>query len=138
MLWQEDESRSYPLPASVSSSSTTRLVVVDRYKHLGSYIDITGSLVPDARHRAKSAMTAYALIAISIFGASTLSFKRRVQLAMSLVVSRLIYNVHVWDVFGGLQRRILNNVYMRIWRRIAGHTRDGISLRLVILMFAFF
>eukprot|EP00973_Karenia_brevis_P001850 252613-Karenia_brevis.AAC.1 len=47
--------------------------VVREYKHLGSIISCDGNLVPDARHRAASAMIAYKPISHRIFGSPRIS-----------------------------------------------------------------
>ena len=43
-----------------------KLVVVSQYKHLGGIIDISGSLVPEARRRVRSAMTSFAPLSIKM------------------------------------------------------------------------
>ena len=44
-----------------------RINVVDRYRHLGTIVMANGNDVPNARLRAKSAMEAYAPLALRIF-----------------------------------------------------------------------
>jgi len=97
--------------------------VVDCYKHLGCIVDGSGNLVPEARNREKSAMSAFAPLSTKVLGSKALSIKRRIGLAWSLVISRLVFGVHTWTEFSGQARRILNNVYMRVWRRVLGDPR---------------
>ena len=52
-----------------------------------------------------------------------MGLQRRVCLTWSLVMPRLFYNVHIWSSFQGKPRKILNAVYMRVLRRIAGDPR---------------
>ena len=47
------------------------------------------------------------------------------DVAITFVMSRLFYNVHVWSTFAGKARDILNAVYMRTWRRAVGDLRHG-------------
>ena len=98
--------------------------VVTSYKHLGSIITDCNNLVPEARNRERSAMSAYVPL-VPILGATALSIRRRVRLAWSLIMSRLFYNTHVWSSFCGKPRNILNMVYMKVWRRIAGEPKFG-------------
>eukprot|EP00973_Karenia_brevis_P017938 2465190-Karenia_brevis.AAC.1 len=105
------------LPECLGSPS---LRVVQEYKHLGSLISSDGSPAADAPHRAQSAMSAYAPLATKIFGCIRLSRHVRLRLYNALVVSRLIYNVHVWSNVSKAAYTRLNSVYMRGLRRIAG------------------
>ena len=102
--------------------STVKVHVVSSYKHLGSIIDESSNLVPDARHRERSALSAFVPL-VKVLGSHALGLQRKVRLAWSLVMPRLFYNVHVWSSFQGKPRKILNAVYMRVWRRIAGDPR---------------
>ena len=97
--------------------------VVPEYKHLGSIIAASGSLVPEARQRARSAMNAFAPLAMKVFGSKSVGIQRRITLGWSLVVSRLFFNVHVWSKFAGKARSIINGMYMRLWRRIGNDPR---------------
>ena len=86
-----------------------KLCIVDQYKHLGSTVAKDGGLVPEARMRATSAMCAYAPIAQSVFGAKSIEPFFRVQLAYSVVVSRLVYNVHIWSSIPNTSWRIFTS-----------------------------
>jgi len=54
-----------------------------------------------------------------------LAVSTRIMLANSLVMSRLIYNIHVWSGVDSVSRRIVNSVYNRVWRRVLGKPRFG-------------
>ena len=99
------------------------LRVVQQYKHLGSIISADGTCTFDIARRTASAMTAYAPIAVSVFGSMSISRNTRLNLFRSLVISRLLYNVHVWSEVSVWSLRKLNHVYMRGLRRIAGQCR---------------
>ena len=99
------------------------LRVVQSYKHLGSILESTGSSGPDAAHRATSAMSAFAPLSKKVFGCPSIDRKVRMDLFMSLVVSRLIYNVHVWSDLTAASYATLNSTYMRGLRRIAAACR---------------
>jgi len=70
-----------------------------------------------------SAMAAYVPLARKVFGALAISRKVRLHLFNSLVMSRLIYNVHTWSTITRQMYVQLNAVYMRGLRRIADQCR---------------
>ena len=109
-----------PPKSTGQTGRTIDVNAVDRYKHLGSIVDGTRSLVPEARNRVDASMNSFGPLSMRILGNKSINIKRRVALGWSLVVSRLTFNVHVWSSFEGKPRSIVNNMYMRLWRRIAG------------------
>ena len=100
------------------------LHVVDRYRHLGGIVSISGTLLPEAHQRASSAMAAYSPLAKRVFGATEIHVSLRLLFATMLVVSRLAFNVHTWVVTVPALR-VINGPYMRVLRRIAGAMRFG-------------
>ena len=71
---QDDETKALDIPIEPecvkyrnNCNDNTHLCVVNLYKHLGSIIECTGSLIPEARSRAKSALTAFVPLARNIF-----------------------------------------------------------------------
>ena len=104
-------------------SDVPGLRVVSVYKHLGSILEDSGSAAPDVPHRVSSAMAAYVPLARKVFGALAISRKVRLHLFTSLVMSRLIYNVHTWSAITRQMYVQLNGVYMRGLRRIADQCR---------------
>ena len=118
-LLKENGATSIHLPVECGHPS---LRVVRKYVHLGSGIDENCSAWPDVQIRTSSAMAAYAPISKKVFGNPRLSRGLRMRLWMSLVISRLLYNVHVWSVLSQSMYTRLNSVYMRALRRIAGRS----------------
>ena len=119
----QDGARTFVIPKEcqgVDEQSWIRVNVVAQYKHLGSTINGSGNLVPEARQRVKSSMHAFAPLAKRMLGSKSVGLKRRVTIGWTLVISRLTFNVHVWSKFAGKPRAILNSLYMRVWRRIIG------------------
>ena len=98
------------------------LHVIDHYKHLGGQVAINASLFHDAKHKASAAMSAYCPLAIRIFGSRILSVWCKLHYLSSLILSRLLQNVHTW-VVSPQSLQILNAVYMRVLRRIADKLR---------------
>ena len=99
---------------------TSRLRLVHTYKHLGSMLSDNGTCDAEAGRRSKSALNAYAPIAVRVLGSKCISLRLRTTLAMALVMSRLLYNVHVWSTVTATTYAKLNTVYMRVLRRLSG------------------
>jgi hypothetical protein len=98
------------------------LHVVGFYKHLGGIIDINDCCTRECIARASSAMSAYSPIAAKIFGSSKVGVALKFIFLSSLVLSRLLFNIHTLVVsVSGLKR--LNSPYMRVLRRIYGQPR---------------
>jgi hypothetical protein len=104
-------------------SGAEALHVVDKYKHLGSIVEVDGSLMLEATSRVGRAMNAFAPIAGKIFGSPRINLERKLILAWSLVFSRLFFSVHVWSKFEGKPRQTIQTMYMRVLRRILGRPR---------------
>ena len=107
------------MPMPLKQGRIIKLFVPESYKHLGSHVTIDANLVPEAVHRVGAANGAYAPIAFNILGNATLSLKYQLELAWSLVMSTLLYNVHVWSRFDGRARSMLNTMYNKVWRRVS-------------------
>ena len=78
-----------------------------------------GSLGPAAQHLRGAAMKSYAPLAIEIFGSPVVSNDLKFWMLQSLILSRLLHNVHIIVP----TRRFLVTikcVCMRVLRRIAG------------------
>ena len=82
-----------------------------------------GLLVPAAHARVSGAMASFGQLSLAFFGTRSIDQGRRLRLGWSVVVSRLSYNVHVWSQFAYVSWRIMNTMYMRLWRRIYGQPR---------------
>jgi len=104
-----------------------KLHIVHGYKHLGGYQNIDGDLCKDARHKAETAMAAYTPISVKVFGSHCIGLWLKLLFLSSLVMSRLLFNVHT-VVPTVSYTRVLNGVYMRALRRISGHLNLGDSI----------
>jgi hypothetical protein len=112
-----DGSLAYPIPGT-----QMQVNIVDHYKHLGGVVCSDGNVQLDAVVKARSATTAYIPIAGKIFGAAVLGCGLRINFLWSLVMSRLLFNVHILVPTNRFVK-VLNFVYMRVLRRIAGCVR---------------
>ena len=101
------------------------LRIVRAYKHLGTYIDALGVTHGNVIERSKLALSAYAPIALKVFGSPHIATSYKLCFLHSLVMSRQVFNAHV-SLPKVKDLKKMNNVYMRALRRIAGEMRyDG-------------
>ena len=101
-------------------SSTLRFV--DEYKHLGSIIDAHGMSFMNVASHVRNAMAAYAPLAYKLFGSRLIQQRYRLLFLRSLVLSRLLHNMHIFSLHPRALKR-LNGVWMRGLRRILGDMR---------------
>ena len=99
-----------------------RLHIVDRYKHLGGVVAIGGSVMYEVQQRCSNAMAAYTPISAKVFGSPHVLPWLKFHLCNSLVMSRLMYNIHTLVMTPAATAK-LGAVYMRVLRRIAGQSR---------------
>ena len=109
------------------NGSEGALIVVDQYKHLGSLVEAQANLTLEAHNRSTKMAVALAQISANILSSTWLGLATKKRLANSILVSRLVFNLHAWWKFEGKPRRIIATAYMRIWRRIAGKHWQGKS-----------
>eukprot|EP00973_Karenia_brevis_P033211 4582777-Karenia_brevis.AAC.1 len=76
-------------------------------------VTIDGSDVADAKHKACSAMSAYAPLASRIFSSQWIYPNLKMLFKDSLVLSRLLLNAHI-RVPSAKFIRILSNAHMRV------------------------
>ena len=105
-------------------NSANMIHVVDSYKHLGGMIARDRSGAKDANAKARSAMAAYVPLALRVFGSEKVYFELKLTFLWALVLSRLLFNVHI-VVPTARYVKVLNAVYMRVLRRMAGCCNYG-------------
>ena len=118
-LRQEDGSLAFNDPGGAKGR---KLYIVKKYKHLGSLTSLGTSNMHDAIHRASSASAAYGPLASKIFGSKSVYIAIKCWFLQSLIITRLIFNVHLW-VCRPPELAKLNGPYMRALRRISGCVR---------------
>ena len=124
-LWSSDA----PGIAIDPKCGAERLRLVRDYKHLGSTLTDDANNNLEAIRRSRSGLSAYVPIAMKVFGARCISLRLRLDLAATLVFSRLLYNVHGWSTISRWAYGKLNGVYMRVLRRVADLSCTGSSSR---------
>ena len=117
---RHEGSLSFELPKPYENH---RLRIVESYKHLGSYLSISDSLMHDAQHRCSAALSAYVPIAQKIFASPYIGHWLKIHFMGSLVLSRLLYNTQTWVLQQNALRKI-NDVYMRVLRRFCRANLD--------------
>jgi lactam utilization protein B len=103
-------------------NSTTKLRIVNEYKHLGVYLNVTGISWKLVTHHVSSAQTAYTPIEFKVFGTQHLSARHKKLCCDSLVMSRLMFNLHIVTPTVRHMRK-LASVYHRVLRRICDDPR---------------
>ena len=101
------------------------LRVVDHYKHLGSVVCLSESLIYDAQHRCSAALCSYTAMSGRVFGSICIPTRLKIHLLISLVLSRLLYGTQHWCGSMVAAMRKLNAVYMRGLRKIIGDCKFG-------------
>ena len=78
---------------SCKSSTGLVLEVVCDYKHVGSFVTVTGGLVREAAHRTKASQTPFCSLGRKFLETHSLSTRVRLSLANSMCDSRLLSGV---------------------------------------------
>ena len=81
----------------VTENGAQSLRLVDQYKRLGTYVQLDAITARDRRHRIAMAKQAAGQLHRSFFTKKAISVAAKQQVFSSLVLSRLMYNVHVWS-----------------------------------------
>ena len=99
---------------------TERLRVVGKYRHLGSVVHARGSILDEVAARASAGIAATSALS-KVWSNRDLPEHIRVSVYKACVLSRLVYNAHIWASGVGPRRWArLEAVQMRVLRRIAG------------------
>ena len=101
------------------------LRVVDHYKHLGSVVCLSESLMYDAQHRSTSALCSYTSLAGRVFGSRCIGSTTKLHLMASLILSRLLFGTQMWSGNFAEPMRKINIVYMKVLRKIIGDSHFG-------------
>ena len=86
-------------------------------------VDNDSNMHPEASNRISGAMNAYSPTSQKVFGSPELSKDLKLDLADSLVFSRLFMNGGIWPRMNDAVRRKFNTCYLRVLRRIHGTTK---------------
>ena len=106
-------------PAEDPATPMEKVCVVQKYKHLGTWLTSDGSLTIEMKHRAASACGALVALERTILGKKGCSWEMQCQFVQTLVMSRLLFKAYVWTL-RNKDMVLLHRPYMRALRRIAG------------------
>ena len=81
----------------VQEHSTDFVGLVSAYRHLGSYAQSDATPHRELQHRIASARKAWGPLLKNLWSNKSIARCNKVLLFQSLVMSRLLYNVHVWS-----------------------------------------
>ena len=84
------------LKCCLEHSPPVDIQVYFNYKHLGSIVDASGSLMPEIKARAGKALHAVRPLVSSCLGSDKIPLARRRQILHSLGLSVLVHNVGTW------------------------------------------
>ena len=123
-LFKHGEGNNRLIPIPHPSCPGKFLTIVSDYKHVGTTVSYDGNFVPDSRIRVRATMTGYVPLAKKVFGSILVPRSLKLELAASLMFSRLFYGTQLW-VASRAEKAIrnLNSTYMRILRRILDDPR---------------
>jgi hypothetical protein len=116
------DARRAPRGLGINIDDGNFLHLVGEYKHLGGFIAMNGSIAAEVTHRVSSAMSSYGPLAGKLFGASAVPTALKMAFLRSLVLSRLLYNIHTLTMTPKAMAR-LNIPYMKALRAIAAERR---------------
>ena len=114
----------------IAVSDVVALRLVSQYKYLGSMFSADGAPGADVSLRISSATAAYAPIAKKVFGQVRFPQALRLNLAFTLVFSRLLFGVHVWSCIPLAAYLRLNAGYMKVLRQISAQSRYDANCKL--------
>ena len=107
----------------ITIDTDTKLRIVQNYKHTGTIVTATGSMLPEAKARAASAMNAYRPLAGPFFGSSAIPSKDKWTAMGALVMSRLLLSAHTWVKPSPSAVEQLDRCQLTILRRVSGDWR---------------
>lgn len=101
-------------------SEVEPLRVVQDYKHLGSYINASGGEAKEILHRRGSAGSARSTLSRRVFSLRKIRDVTNISLAMSLMLTRLLYNAQTWNPLKSMQNAKLSHEWLKAIRSISG------------------
>ena len=95
------------------------LRIVDRYKHLGTWITSGGRLLLDIRTKVAIGHSTITKYRTSIFANKALMLTRKMQLFQQLVLSAFIFNAGAWHTLDNSEARDFYNGIFALYKRVA-------------------
>ena len=95
------------------------LRVVDKYKHLGTWLTSGAKLTYDLRSKFAIAHATITKYRVAIFGNLALPIQRKIQLFRSLVLSAITFSIGAWHTLRPVELRQFITGIFRLYKRIA-------------------
>ena len=121
--WLRQMHRELPI---LTETSLHHLTLVFKYRHLGTQIQHGADIAADSREKAALARQAWGPLARSFFRKRAVSLNAKVTVFRSLVLSRLMYNSHVWSWWRDAPVRAWNNVVRSMAADMLGFIAKGV------------
>jgi len=102
----------------ICESGTKYIAVVGQYQHLGGLLHNGGDHRIEMRRRIAIANTAFNQHRRTIFHNDAISFKKRVELFQTLILSKLVYGSESWILATHRAKGYLHASIMRLYRRL--------------------
>ena len=111
----------FPLPERCGDQ---HLLIVPSYKHLGTRLTTDLCFRQDAKTKSRAGMAAHVMLAGKVLRSDVYPVAMKVQAVTSFVLSRCLFNAHLWDPNHHVIRSA-NAPYARALRTIAGEWWSG-------------
>ncbi len=111
----------------ITESSLHHLHLVHKYRHLGTQIQHGADIAADSREKSAFARQAWGPLARSFFAKRNVSLQAKVPVFRSLVLSRLLYNCHVWSWWRDSPAKAWSNTVRTMVISMLGYLGRGVK-----------
>ena len=111
----------------VQEHSTEHVGLVSAYKHLGSYAQGDATPHRELQHRIASARKAWGPLLKNLWSNKNIAHGNKVMLFQSLVMSRMLYNAHVWSWYQESEIQKLQAAFRDMAKSIARPSLMGLG-----------
>ena len=111
----------------VTESSLHHLHLVHKYRHLGTQIQHGADIAADSREKSALARQAWGPLARSFFCKRNVSIHAKAPVFRSLVLSRLLYNSHVWSWWRDAPAKAWSNTVRSMVISMLGFLGKGVK-----------
>ena len=110
-----------------SNILTNPLRVVDKYKHLGTWLTTGAKLVYELRSKFAIAHATLTKYRVAIFGNPALPLLKKIQLFRSLILSAITFSIGAWHTLRPVEYRQYIAGFYRLYKRL-GRLHFGIAV----------
>ena len=106
-----------------------RVELVSTCKHLGSMIDVSGSMRPELTHRANTQSGVLGCLKRAVFKGSDVAVKCKTKYVGAFCFSRLLFHAGTWCPLNSTCQRMLETSYLAPLHAIVGHLTTPFGIR---------